>query len=96
MEKCRKRKGRVRGRERNSEKETGVKERLLIMLTTRPKLTALPNIHSHKHRVTERQAYMNTHTHTGLHRHNPLTHLLHLLFTIAVSSDIKSVDIVES
>lgn len=44
------RKGRGRRRRRwreKSEKETGVKERLLIMLTTRPKLTAFPHTHTH-------------------------------------------------
>lgn len=51
------------GAERNS-KETELKERLLIMLTTRPKLTASPRTHTHAH------SHRNRHTGTprGSHR----------------------------
>lgn len=103
MEKWKKRKDQIRGkegderrrwRERETARRRRVKERLLIMLTTRPKLTALPNTHTHRQRVTERQAYMNTHTHTGSHRHSPLTRLLQILFTTLHSNlHIKSIKI---
>ena len=64
------------GGKRNSETETGVKERLLIMLTTRPKLTAplhsIARAHTHTHtrRGTGSQkdrANMNTQAHTEVH-----------------------------
>lgn len=49
------------GAERNS-KESELKERLLIMLTTRPKLTASPHTHTHTVAGTDIPGYREVHT----------------------------------